>query len=432
MSQEPHDTSIIAYEDELERLNSGMQLAWSEVMDVDYYTTSTNYEYVEILMLSWEKEVDDLKVQQEIDDLTQVFQETYNYHVTRKEIKKREKKKAQTQINAIVANWVDQYDGLKTLLVVYFAGHGKPGKQMGELALSGYQSPSDVRNYLNTVVWNITENNLHEIQSDVLQIFDCCYAGALGVRGASQQSFEYLAATAADDTTASPGHESFTSALIWALKELAKNNTGRFTTVHLLEMIRQAPSFPQDQQPVLSKRRENPANERIILHQLKVGSPVTATLNGNGTLRRTARQQDVLTLKLIFESRPSEDDIRNLGRDLNHVVHQHKLHINRIMYGGIVPRENDAVFRAVSNFKALGSKSMKRKNGVEAGQYHSNAPAMAAKFVKHLQDEVEEHVHDQVSEEVHERVQEEIELMTQTVKRLEKSATNQSLTTMLE
>ena len=402
------DASIIAYEDEIERLNSTMQLAWSEVMDDAYYTSSTNYDRVEVLMLSWAREADDLQVQKEMDDLKEVFEETYNFHVTRETIKKREKKRAQTQINAVVASWVDQFDAPKTLLTVYFAGHGRPGDQMGELAITGYQSsPSDVRRYQNTVVWNITENNLHGIQSDVLQIFDCCYAGTLGTtRGVSQQSFEYLAATGADDTTPSPGDTSFTSALIWALKELSKDRTGRFTTVHLLEKIQQAPDFPRDQKPVLSKRRENPANERIILH--KVGSPVGgSTLNGNGTVHRNTPQQDVLTLKFVFDARPSETDIRNLGMDLNHVVRQHQLHVNRIMWGGIQPRENDMVFRFVSNLKSLRSNRKRLNDSIDA--YPSKTTALAAQFVKDLQEEVEEHVHDQVQEEVPQRVHEELQ-----------------------
>ena len=311
-------------------------------------------------------------------------------------------------LNPLKASWVDLYDAPKTLLLVYFAGHGRPGDAVGELAISGYQtSPSDVRRYLNTVVWNITENNLHEIQSDVLQVFDCCFAGFLGTRGGSQQSFEYLAATGADDTTASPGDTSFTSALIWALKELAKDRTCRFTTVHLLEMIQKAPNFPEDQKPVLSKRRETSANERIILH--KVGSSVGSNLNGNGTVQRNTPHHDVVTLKFVFNTRPTEQDIRNLGMDLNHVVRQHQLHVNRIMWGGIVPKE-DMVVRFVSNLKASLRWRLKRSHdGVDADSYPSKATAMAAQFVEDLQEEVKEHVHDQVQEEVPQRVHEELQ-----------------------
>lgn len=442
----PHDASIISYTDELERLNSTMQLAWRGVMDEAYYSNSQSYDHVEVLMLSWEKESDDLKVQEEIDQLTEVFENEYNYHVTRETIKRREKKRAQTSINAIVASWVDRYDGLKTLLLVYFAGHGRPGANIGELVLNGYNvAPSDVRNYLNNVVWNHTENNLRDISSDVLQIFDCCYAGTLGSRGASGQAFEYLAATGAEDTTPRPGPTSFTSGLIWALREYAREG-GRFTTGHLSEKIMSAPNFPQGQHPVLSRRQENGASERIVLHPLSArdgtgtSNPPSAGLHGNGTMRKDTPGQDVVTLKFIFETRPSVQDIRNLGSDLNHVVHKHQLHVNRIMWGGISPRENDAVFRAISRFKSplLWRNSLPSiVSGPGVPPFHqSRAPALAAQFVEMVQEEVEEHVHDQVHEQVHEEMERERRetefAVHSAAQRLVKRGTDASLLAALE
>ena len=378
-------------------------------------------------MLYWDKEEDDLDVKHEIDELSSVFQDTYNFHVTHKTIKKREKKRAQTQINAIVASWVDEYDGLKTLLVVYFAGHGKAGDQIGELIINGHkESPSDVRRYLNKVVWNITESCLHEIQSDVLQIFDCCYAGALGTRGTSSQSFEYLAATGAEDTTDSPGDTSFTAALIWALKRLVRESWVRFTTTDLLTEILKAPNFPEDQKPVLSKRRENPTNERIMLHPLRPESPIDGTSSRGPRHKRL--QQDVVTLKFVFESRPSVEDIHKLGSDLNHVVRNNELHVNRIAWGGIQPRE-DIVYRVVSNWKALHTEwQFKRRDEIKVPT--DKTAALATQFVKNLQEHVEEQVHEQVKEEVHEQLHEEIQQAA--IKRLEKSNTSASLSLMLE
>ena len=401
-----HDASIIPYTDDLERLNSTMQLAWRDAMDDAYYSSSQSYDHVEVLMLSWEKESDDLQVQQEIDQLTEVFEKDFNYHVTRETIKRREKKRAQTSINAIVASWVDKYDDLKTLLLVYFAGHGKPGNSTGELVLNGYNArPTDVRNYLNSVIWNNTESNLRDIESDVLQIFDCCYAGTLGTRGGSGQAFEYLAATGADDTTPRPGPSSFTSALIWALKEFVRDG-GRFTTGHLSEKILKAPGFPKGQKPVLSRRQET---ERIVLHPLSAAGTPPATLNSNGTIRNDTPGQDVVTLKFIFETRPSVQDIKNLGKDLNNVVHSNQLHVHRIMWGGIHPRENDAVFRAISRFQKPLQWRHSLPSIVSNGVPHfpSRAGALAAQFVEKVQEEVEEHVHEQVHEQVHEEFERE-------------------------
>ena len=216
-----NDVSIIPYEDEYEKLNSTMQVTWSNVMELNsgVYTGSTRYQHVHVLMLSWERQFDDLNVQGEVDALRTVFRDTYNFNVVHKQLIRKEKRRTQTQINRIVADWVDDNDGLKTLLIVYFAGHGRPGTKEGDLEITGHRSPSDLRDTLDKVVWNKTEHNLSGIAADVFQIFDCCYAGNFGARGGGGSGAnEYLAATDKDDTTPKPGPNSFTSALIWALK----------------------------------------------------------------------------------------------------------------------------------------------------------------------------------------------------------------------
>lgn len=72
---------------------------------------------------------------------------------------------------------------------------------------------------LHEIVWNSAEHNIRATRSDVLFIFDCCYAGELekNVRsGFARQAFDYLAATSDKSTTRKPGKHSFTTALIWS------------------------------------------------------------------------------------------------------------------------------------------------------------------------------------------------------------------------
>lgn len=82
-------------------------------------------------------------------------------------------------------------DGPRTLLLVYYAGHGKPKPIRGGshgLALTGWapllkrvpQNAYDVRKKscfedaeeLNDVVWGDIENNFQHTRADVLEIFD--------------------------------------------------------------------------------------------------------------------------------------------------------------------------------------------------------------------------------------------------------------------
>ena len=152
------------------------------------YVTSTRYKKVCVLLLSWEPAFDDLEVQDEVNELGKVFKEIYNFDVESKHIMKDQNKKAQVQINKIVANWVDEKDAPKRLFIVYFAGHGRPGSTEGDLQIMGKTRPNDnVRAHLDMVIWNRTEQFLQDTHADVLQIFDCCYAGDLGpVRGSTR------------------------------------------------------------------------------------------------------------------------------------------------------------------------------------------------------------------------------------------------------
>lgn len=99
---------------------------------------------------------------------------------------------------------------------------------------------------------------IQETHADVLLIFDCCDAGRLArplVRSAQPtSSFQFLGACSEDQFTKRPGRESFTAALIWALKALAQSDRP-FNTPELRAKIMFHEHFPKEQVPVLSDRR---------------------------------------------------------------------------------------------------------------------------------------------------------------------------------
>lgn len=123
--------------------------------------------------------------------MAKLFEETFNYNVSQAHIKSDSEKNPQVQVNAHVANFVYNEDGLDTLLIVYYAGHGSPGAKPGHLQLFGYaidshlpspdmlirsrtSSPTDSEKSqkLNHIVWNWTESALQATQSDIFVIFD--------------------------------------------------------------------------------------------------------------------------------------------------------------------------------------------------------------------------------------------------------------------
>jgi len=292
-----------------------------------------------------------------------VFTDTFNYNVHKVCLTNNGAVTPQQQVNLQVATFVAREDCHKKLLIVYYAGHGQPGNSPGHLELSpGFPTQHDIKGRLNKVIWNHAEHLLQDARADVLEIFDCCYAGSLGVRSPSTRSFEYLAATGPNDTTKSPGPQSFTSALIWALKELV-NERGCLTTQQLMHKIKKdAPEFPRDQTPVLSKRNNmNPAN-CIMLEPISK-TKVAPNLN---RLRSTSSHDtgppEVLNLKFIFNSRPAISDVQQLGKALNEVMEEREFKVRRIMWGGLHSRTRFIMAEAAQKFM-LGSNHRHRPFG---------------------------------------------------------------------
>ena len=269
-----------------------------------------------------------------------VFSDVFHFDVTKACLKSHADVSAQAQINLEVATFVAKEDRPKRLLIVYYAGHGIPGNMEGHLELvPGKRSPLDVqdklKNKLNKVIWNRAEDLLQDTRADVLEIFDCCYAGNLGTRSPATRAFEYLAATAPGSTTKSPGPESFTSALIWALKELEKEK-GCFTTQQLMHKIRRdAPDFPPGQRPVLSKRGDQNSARFITLEPISKDKYNANTVRTRSRISHETGVPEVLTLKIVFEARPEVSEVERLGKALNEMMEDHDFRVNRIIWGGL-------------------------------------------------------------------------------------------------
>ena len=131
-----------------------------------------------------------------------------------------------------------------------------------------------------------------------------------------------------------PGKDSFTRALIYALKALVeKRPDGRFTTVELLNKIKEAPHFPEKQNPTLSDREKKGSAGRIILH------PLPGTGSDGALSRRKAASLlpfmgRTLTLHFDFSEKPSGDYVERFGRELNEFF-QLNVGANRVRWGGM-------------------------------------------------------------------------------------------------
>jgi hypothetical protein len=114
------------------------------------------------------------------------------------------------------------------LLIVCYGGHGN-GHDGGRLLLSGCQlefPPFEGDHLYEQIDWAEVEIVLSKAEADVLVILDCCHAGVLFdpemMSRAARRKFQYIAACKTEQMTRSAGPGSFTTAIIWALKHLAK------------------------------------------------------------------------------------------------------------------------------------------------------------------------------------------------------------------
>jgi len=120
-----------------EKEDSEYQVLWSKTMDQGNYKNSSTYQKVEALLLCWAEECDDLVTRAEVHRLKEVLEDKFNYNAHIEAIDNSIPQKLQVQINAKVAAFVAAHDGPNTLLIVYYAGHGKPGEHFGDLQFLG-------------------------------------------------------------------------------------------------------------------------------------------------------------------------------------------------------------------------------------------------------------------------------------------------------
>lgn len=107
------------------------------------YSKPSAYSKVEVLLLSWLEP--DIETQDEVQRLKAVFEDGFGYHATLEYLDANSQGSLQVDLNVTVASFVKAHNGVNTLLVVYYAGHGKPGESFGDLELFGFATSCVVR-----------------------------------------------------------------------------------------------------------------------------------------------------------------------------------------------------------------------------------------------------------------------------------------------
>ncbi|KAL8710279.1 MAG: hypothetical protein Q9220_005049 [cf. Caloplaca sp. 1 TL-2023] len=336
----PQNAAAVDYDDEFEKANASLQVAWSAWMDENsHYKTSSFYKKVKCLMISWDKSCDDLHTEKEARYAPPEIQASHQ------------------QVLKHISDFLYEEDAYQTLLLVYYAGHGSPKPSGDGITLTGMRNHTDHPEELNEVVWGPIEDNFQHTKGDVLEIFDCCYAGDLGRTRQpwSTRSFEFLGACSSGNVTLSPGEESFTTALIWALGRLLDEQT-RFTVSELSCKIRNAPGFPRDQVPVQLDRGVH-AIQRIMLAPL----PEPSNDAEQHTPEPPSREaQGLLNLNFFLDEPPTKPTIKKFAQALSRFMWQEKMPVNNIVWGGLTSWDGTQPSARVNAQKLAAAKMFQR------------------------------------------------------------------------
>jgi hypothetical protein len=224
------------------------------------------YVNVAVLLINWAEEIDELRTfpeaslsiskseftnsvpwlqarsfcanNKKVKELESVFRERYNFHTEIVQLNLATK--PQLQLTRHLSTFIETYDKPDSLLIVYYSGHGVFHEDQGYLELT-----PELRRDVARVNWTKAEETLHsdDIESDILVMLDTTYASNTMKSGQTAshwelKRFELLSACTIDQTTAAPGPNSFTRALIDALIELVNEFGDRsFSTFYLNQRI---------------------------------------------------------------------------------------------------------------------------------------------------------------------------------------------------
>ncbi|KAF2470784.1 uncharacterized protein BDR25DRAFT_303768 [Lindgomyces ingoldianus] len=283
------------------------------IWDKNMQNKPVKHDRVCVLLLSWREELDDLKVKPEVDQLQAVFTDLYGFKVTREVL---DNELPKHQLNCYLSTFMYKNDGKDTLLIVYYAGHGSYRQNSVHMhATTGLQTENEEQR--NCIAWSGAESNLTSSQADVLVIFDCCEAGGIGghkVRSYSKPNFEFIAACGMREKAARPGEKSFTSALMWALRELICEYP--FTSITLVDKIKKYPHRDPRQNPELL-RRDEVADGIVWIAPIKAGEPQPESIARS---EHRDPRHEYIDLRLNFYRPVKAEDVKEMARTLSRLV----------------------------------------------------------------------------------------------------------------
>jgi hypothetical protein len=334
---------------DIECVNRDLRFIFEDKMRDNAKVGSHCHSKVAVLLIDWEKKSEGyLDTKKEVDSLRTLLRKKYHFTVRRKRLNTDLPQAVSTQLEKFLVDFKFECDSDESLLIIYYAGHG-----LNDITAPGTLSlhPTTTKPYshkkrLNHIVWNQAEECIKNTKADILLIFDCCYAGELAKskkRGpALGKIFDFLGASQATQRAWGPGPHSFTSALIWALQELASRTDG-FTLQELQSTIQSAPQFqrfpePTHQQvPCIGERGLEPSLQRLKMCPLRETEDATQQHRVGLAQHQPERPNFYLTLEFLFSECPTTEDIADLGKWLREIMSEDKYPLQHVLWRGLSP-----------------------------------------------------------------------------------------------
>jgi len=183
--------------------------------------------------------------------------------------------------------------------------------------------------------------------------------------------FEFLGSTAANGYARIPGKESFTTALIWALKALAEENEeDGFTTSQLYSKILKAPDFPSEEQtPTLSERRGH-CSRRLMLAPLPSNEQPYTEISETGDVDEANKPLLSLNLQFLLPIDLSENDVEDMCDGLQNLVKYRELKATQIIWRGLSRKGPEMTASAVKAAYKWWGTTLQRKRTPSEGTGH--------------------------------------------------------------
>jgi hypothetical protein len=196
------------------------------------------------------------------------------------------------------------------------------------------------------IIWEQVEAVLTDAIPDLLVVFDCCFAGRLAYPKARgpHKIFDFIGSTQPDKTARGPGRDSFTSALVHALKELASNRDG-FTLKELLLNVQNYEHFKDKGQIPIEGWRPGgePTDRRLKLRPLPHASNNAPEVVSK-PLRMPASYTFTLRLNLGLSVMPTKKDVSNLAEGVSELIRLRSTPVMDASWG-VLAKKRDATGR---------------------------------------------------------------------------------------